>query len=131
MSCDKAILAALEPLEGLRTAPGPVELLREAVPPFVFFLQVYEEETDTLEGGAGLFTSEYEIHLVTALYAQLQELAPRVRLALRGLAGQTVAGTLVQRVTVEQASPDLREREVGYYRRVYRARFNYQEEDES
>ena len=50
------------------------------------------------------------------------------RSALLGLQGQTLDGLTIEHVTVQQASPDLKEREADLYRRAFALRMNYQEE---
>lgn len=129
MTPEQAILTALEPIAGLSGKVYPLEGLKNATAPFVFYLRQAEDEEETLDGPAGLLSATFEINCVAATYAGLTALARAVRPALQALQGTVHSGLLIERATVRQASPDLKEREVNLYRRMYVLQINYQEEE--
>ena len=131
MTPEEAILTALEPIAGLRDKVYPMEALKNATAPFVFYCQTAGDEEDDLDGQTGLQTTAFEIHCVAKSYAALVSLAGAVRLALQGMQGRTYGSLLIERAKVRQASPDLHEREVNMMRRVYTLQLDYQGGNES
>ena len=131
MTPDKAIVTALETIAQLQGSVYPAEALKNAAAPFVFYLQHAEDEEETLDGPTGLMSAVFEIGCVAKSYASLIWLAGAVRPALQRMQGQTYEGLLIERATVRQASPDLKEKEVGLYRRALRLELHYQKEENS
>lgn len=129
MTPEEIIVAALETIDGLRSNVYPAEALKNATAPFVFYLQAADDETETLDGPTGLMSATYEIHCVAQSYAVLLWLVGSVRPALQAMQGKTYNGLLIERASVRQASPDLKEREVGLYRRMLRLELHYQKEE--
>lgn len=122
------ILAALSPLPGLAGKVFPLEGLKNAEPPFVFYAQLNFDEADALDGPSGLLSAAFEINCVARSYGELKTLAARVRPALQSLEGTEREGLSIQRAAVRQASPDLKEHEVHLFRRMYVLQLDYQEE---
>ena len=108
----------------------PLEAPRGMTPPLVIYIQETETEEETLEGGSGLLTRRYHLLMVAVSFDQLDRLCFKCRVPLLNLQGSTWDGDgvefLVERVTLEQRSPDIREPEVGYYRRSYDLEIDYQ-----
>lgn len=128
MTPDRVIKAALETAAGLSGKVYPLEGLKKASPPFVFYLQRAEDEEEALDGPVGLLSASFEINCVARTYAGLVALAGDVRPALQALQGAAHGGLLIERAQVRQASPDLKEMEVNLYRRMYVLQLNYQKE---
>lgn len=126
MTPEQAILTALEPIAEISGKVYPLEGLKNAAAPFVFYLRLTEEEDEALDGLTGLQSGTYEINCVAQNYAQLIALAGSVRPALQGMQGKTYDGLLIERATIRQTSPDLKETEVNLYRRMYVLQLNYQ-----
>lgn len=126
MTPDVAIKAVLEPIDGLRSKVYPVDALKDAAPPFVFYVQHEEDESDDLDGQTGLQSASFEIHCVAKSYASLVAVAAAVRTALGNMQGKTFEDLLIERAKVRQSSPDLNEREVHLLRRVYTLQLDYQ-----
>ncbi len=126
MTPEKAFLTALEPIDSLKSKVYPVNALKNAPPPFVFYAQKEEDGVDDLEGQTGLQTATFEIHCVAKSYAALVAVCGSVRSALQGMQGKIFGDLLIERVKVRQASPDLHEREVNLMRRVYTLQLDYQ-----
>lgn len=126
MTPENMILTVLEPIAGLKGKVYPMEALKNATAPFVFYRQTAEEEDDDLDGRNGLHTATFEIHCVARSYAALVSLSGSVRQALQYTQGRIYAGLLIERVKVRQASPDLYEREVNMMRRAYTLQLDYQ-----
>lgn len=131
MTPEQAILTVLEPIEGLKGKVYPAEALKNASAPFVFYLQHAEDEEETLDGPTGLMSATFEINCVAQNYATLIWLAGAVRPALQRLQGNTYGDLLIERASVRQASPDLKETEVKLYRRMFQLDFRYQKEENS
>lgn len=129
MTPEEAILTVLEPLDGLRGKVYPAEALKNATAPFVFYLQHVEDEEETLERPTGLMSATYEINCVATSYATLIWLVGAVRPALQFMQGKTYGDLLIERASVRQASPDLKEKEVGLYRRMLSLELRYQKEE--
>ena len=126
MTPENVILTVLEPIAGLKGKVYPVEALKNATAPFVFYRQTADEEDDDLDGLNGLCSTTFEIHCVARSDAALVSLSGAVRLALQRIQGLSFDGLLVERAKVRQASPDLNEREVNLMRRVYTLQLDYQ-----
>lgn len=128
MTPDEVIKTALEPIAGLANKVFPLEGLKNATAPFVFYLQAAEDEEETLGGSTGLLSASFEVNVVARTYAELVALAGAVRANLRALQGTIHDGLLIERAIVRQTSPDLKEREVNLYRRAYVLQMHYQKE---
>ena len=126
MTPEQAIKTALEPIAEISGKVYPLEGLKNAAAPFVFYLRLTDEEEETLDGPTGLQSGTFEVNCVAQNYAQLIALAGSVRTALQGLQGATHDGLLIERAAIRQTSPDLKEREVNLYRRMYVLQLNYQ-----
>jgi len=131
MTPEQAILTVLEPIDGRRGKVYPAEALKNATAPFVFYLQHSDDEEETLEGPTGLMSAVFEINCVAQSYATLIWLVGAVRPALQSMQGNTYEGLLIERASVRQASPDLKEKEVGLYRRMLHLEIHYQKEENS
>lgn len=128
MTPEQAFISALTPVESIRGKVFPVETLKYATAPFVFYLQQSDDEDDTLDGPTGLMSAVYELNCVTQTYAALITLVSQVRSALQSMQGCVFGDLLIERVSVRQASPDLREKEVNLYRKTLRLELHFQKE---
>lgn len=126
MSPDTVIVAALETVEALAGKVFPLEAPKNTAAPFVIYLRGSAEEAQSLDGGVGLYRALFEINVVAGSYAQLSTAGDAARAALLGLWDSESGGYRIERVTVEQSSPDLWESEVQLYRRSYNLNINYQ-----
>ena len=129
MTPEQAILTVLEPIEELQNKVYPAEAIKNAAAPFVFYLQHTEDEEETLDGPTGLMSALFEVNCVAQSYASMLWLVSTVRPALQSMQGQTYEDLLIERVSVRQASPDLKEKEVGLYRRMLQLEIHYQKEE--
>lgn len=128
MTPEQAFISSLAPVESIRGKVFPVEALKNATAPFVFYLQQSDDEDDALDGPTGLMSAVYEIHCVTQTYASLISLVSQVRSALQSMQGCVFGNLLIERVSVRQASPELREKEVNLYRKTLRLELHFQKE---
>lgn len=128
MNPDLAIVDELSRVPKCKDKVYPLEALKTASPPFVFYVRLSQDEELTLDGGAGLMEATYELNCVAKTYKALTVLADDVYRRLRQMTGKAYSGLLIERATVRQTSPDLKERDVGLYRRMYVLRLEYQEE---
>lgn len=126
MTPELAVKAVLEQLDGLADKVFPAEALKNAVPPFVFYLLDEDSEKEALDAPTGLCLAALEIHCVARNYGELVALASAVRAALRGMQGQTFEGMLIEHVVIRQRSPDIKETEVNLYRRMFVLQLDYQ-----
>ena len=144
MTIDRVLVRALETvplLEDPATHDAkvwPLQPKKNALPPFCFYEQQTDELDEDLEGDNELRHTRIQLHVVTAYYGQQATIAQAVRALLKALQGETVyedpedltsASLLVERAHMEQASPDLYETEVGWFRRIYVIDFDYQQDD--
>ena len=70
-----------------------------------------------------------EIHVVAGSYAAMASTAALAAAAVKRLRGIQTGGVYIERVSVSQQSPDLKEMEVNKFRRMYLLRIDYQEGD--
>lgn len=103
------------------------EALKNATPPFNFYRSRADDEEYCLDGYTGLLSADFDVHCVAITYAQIVALCGATRSALRGLQGETHNGLYIEQVIVKQASPDLKEKEVGLYRRMFSLQIKFQE----
>lgn len=126
MNLEQAVVSVLEGLDGLSGRVFPAEALKNAAAPFAFYLLDEDGEREALDGLTGLCSAALEIHCVAKNYGELTALSAAVRMALRGVGGQAFGSLFVERAVVRQRSPDIKETEVGLYRRVYALQLDYQ-----
>lgn len=122
MDIEQAVVRALE-----TAAPGKVyaaAAIKGAAAPFVFYVLHRDEAVEELDGDTTLRAATFE---VDAVGKDLAALGARVSAALKVLRGTSGAGLEIQRARVTQESPDIKEREVNLWRRVYALRINYLE----
>ena len=131
MTPEQVILTVLEPIETLRGKVYPAEALKNATAPFVFYLQYSDDEEEALDGPTGLMSVTFEVNCVAQSFASLIWLVGAVRPALQSMQGNIYGDLLIERVSVRQASPDLKEKEVGLYRRMLQLEIHYQKEEKS
>ena len=129
MTPEEAIKTVLGPIAGLRGKVYPAEAIKNVPAPFVFYLQHSEDEEETLDGPTGLMSADFEINCVAPTYAGLTRLVADVRQALQSMQGVTYGDLLIERASVRQASPDLKEKEVNCYRRMLSLAIYYQKEE--
>ena len=129
MTPEEVIKTVLEPIAGLQDKVFPAEAIKNVSAPFVFYLQHREDEEETLDGPAGLMSADFEINCVAQTYAGLTGLVAAVRPALQSMQGVTYGNLLIERASVRQASPDLKEKEVNLYRRMLSLAIHYQKEE--
>ena len=129
MTPEETIKTVLERTAGLQDKVFPAEAIKNVPAPFVFYLQHSEDEEETLDGPAGLMSADFEINCVAQTYAGLTGLVAAVRPALQAMQGVTYGDLLIERVSVRQASPDLKEKEVNLYRRMLTLAIHYQKEE--
>lgn len=128
MALEQIIKTALEGVKGLSGHVYTAEALRDE-PLFAFYrIRTWNEE-EVLEGGTGLETAEVEIHVVAGSYAAMASTATLAAAAVKRLRGIQTGGVYIERVSVSQQSPDLKEMEVNKFRRMYLLRIDYQEGD--
>ena len=126
MTPEQAVTAVLETVDGLAGKVFPAEALKNAAAPFAFYLLDEDSEREALDGPTGLCSATLEVHCVARNYGELVAMSAAVRSALRGMQGQTFDGMLIERATVRQRSPDIKEVEVNLYRRMYVLQLDYQ-----
>lgn len=131
MDLDQIIEQAVAAVPGLSSnRVFPLEGLQRADPPFVLYIRQSNLAQETLDGDCELRSRRYEINCVAASYGGLNVLSRRTEGALHAMAGKLYSAegepaVLVQRVRFTQESPDLREAQVGLYRRVYALEVDY------
>ena len=141
LSPEFALVAALEAVPALKCKTNALQPKKGVRPPFAFYVSDTDDEEQALDGGTGLQRYTATVHLVSGSFRGLQLLCAWARsavLAMRGVTYSTPenepADVLQGRILVEdaimtQSSPDLYEAEVGYYRRMYNVRIDYQTEE--
>ncbi len=141
ISPEFALVQALETVPGLQDKTNALQPKKGVKPPFAFYVSSTDDEEQALDGGTGLMRYTATVHLVSGSFRGLQLLCAWARsavLAMRGSTYSTPADEpddvlrgriLVEDTEMQQSSPDLYEAEVGYYRRMYNVRIDYQTEE--
>ncbi len=106
----------------------PGEAPKTAGSPFVVYMMASNREKMALDGPTGLWTAVFDVNCVADTYSVMVSLAERVSSALSEIRGKTFDGLLVEQVNI-QASPDLKEVDVGLWRRLYTLTLDYQVTD--
>ena len=126
---EAAVCAALRTIEQLSGRVYPLEGLKSAAVPFViYFRQQWEAEED-LHGTIALEKAIFELDLITETYADLVSISGSLQEKLLGLKCEEYDGLTIERSTLRQTSPDIREHEVDLYRRMFVLQINYQKEE--
>ena len=119
-------------LDAIKTAPGlsgkiyHAEALKNAAPPFAFWIQDSEETEQALDGYTELESAVYSLHLCARKLESLDPMARSVRTSVIALQGTEENGYIYERIDIRQISPDINEKEVGLYRKVYQISIDYQ-----
>lgn len=140
LSPEFALVAALETVPGLLGKTNALQPKKGIKPPFAFYVSDTDDEEQALDGGTGLMRYTATVHLVSGSFRGLQLLCAWARSAVLAMRRGTYStpenddGAPRGRILVEdagmtQSSPDLYEAEVGYYRRMYAIRIDYQIEE--
>lgn len=143
-----ALVAALDGIPVLQDPDGNPKVAalqpkKDWRAPFVFYIPDEDSEELALDGPTGLQSWSAAVHFVAGTYRGLQLLCQRAKRALFEMQGNIYRTSetetdddpgvngiiLVETVNMEASSPDLVEMEVGYYRRVYTVRIDYQTEE--
>lgn len=125
MDIEQAVVKALG-----TAAPGKVyaaAAIKGAAAPFIFYILHRDEAVEELDGDTTLRAATFEVDAVGRGAKDLAALGAKVTAALKALRGTSSAGLEIQRARVTQESPDIKEREVNLWRRVYALRINYLE----
>lgn len=101
------------------------QALKNASAPFVFWIQQREETETDLNGVTELHSDAFDFHCVAGSLSALESLSANVKAAVLSLQGTAVGGYLFQRVAISMISPEIHEKEVGLYRKVYSVTINY------
>lgn len=120
---------------------GALQPKKDWKAPYLFYIPEVDDEEEALDGSTGLQRFAATLHCVAGTHRGLQLLCQRCKRALKVMRGTVYStpehdqeaglkGTvLIEDVTLVQSSPDLREMEVGLYRRMYTVRLDYQTEE--
>ena len=118
---------AVETVESLSGSVFHAEALKNATPPFAFWLQDEEDAEEDLSGYTELQNAAFELHFCARKLETLEPITRAAKKAILSLQGKTLDGVLYERILIRQSSPLITEKEVGLYRKVYRISVNYQE----
>lgn len=141
LSPEFALVQALETIPLLQGRINALQPKKGVRPPFAFYVSDADDEDQALDGGTGLKRYTATLHLVGETYLGLHLLCARAKMAILEMRGRAYStpenepdDVLRGRILVEdtgmtQSSPDLYETEVGYYRRMYSIRLDYQTEE--
>lgn len=141
LSPEFALVQVLETVPGLRGKTNALQPKKGVKPPFAFYVSDTDDEEQALDGGTGLKRYTATLHLVGETYLGLHLLCARAKMAILDMRGATYTmpendaddalqgQILVEDAGMTQSSPDLYETEVGYYRRMYSIRLDYQTEE--
>lgn len=127
---ERAVTGALEAIEGLEDRVCPVLDIQKSTGPLIVYDQDVDDEEKTLSGTAGLFTAEYQVHVLHNTYLKMRQLAEQVKTALKALQGYQHESILIEDATVKLESRDILETKVQLFRRTYRINFQYQFKEE-
>lgn len=140
LSPEFALVQVLETVPVLQNKTNALQPKKGVKPPFAFYVSDTDDEEQALDGGTGLMRYNVTLHLVESSFRGLQLLCAWTRVAILNMRRGTYStpesddGAPRGRILVEdagmtQSSPDLYEAEVGYYRRMYSVRIDYQIEE--
>lgn len=102
------------------------EALKNAKAPFIFWYQTGESITQTLSGYTELRHANFEVSIVAANLASLEEISEDTVEAAISAQNETYGGYRYDVVDIEGVSPTLNEHAVNLYRKSYNIRIDYQ-----
>lgn len=138
LSPEFALVQALETVTELTDKVNVLQPKKGVRPPYAFYTSDTDDEEQALDGGTGLMRYTATLHLVSSSFRGLQLLCAKAKTAVMAMRRDTYTTEndsipggqiLVEDVGMTQSSPDLYETEVGYYRRMYSVRIDYQTEE--
>ena len=141
LSPEFALTAALESVPELAGKVSAIQPKKDFRAPFAFYTPSTDEEQEALDGGTGLQGFVCTLHIVAGSFRALQLLCLKAKRTVRSMCGQTFSTPekdpdpgpkgriLIEDTDMTQSSPDLFETEVGYFRRMYTVRLDYQTEE--
>lgn len=126
MSVAEILTTAVKNITGLNNRVYYAQALKNAAAPFCFWEDSAWDEEDALDGPSGLQSESFLFHVVSSHLSELETLSEALKSQIRALGGTVSGGILIEEVHLSRTSPDLNEREVGLYRRVFLVEVNYQ-----
>ena len=127
-SIDSFVKNTLEGVSGL--GPGhvaAVEQMTGVSSPFSAFSRQSWDEEKALDGFTGLQSAGFDLDIVAGSVAAVAVIEAMVISAFRAKQQTTADGLLIESVDIRQVSPDLREINIGQFRRAYDLQINFQE----
>lgn len=122
-----AIKTAIETVPELTGKVYHAEALKNASAPFAFWLQDEEDAEEDLAGYTELQRASFELHLCARKLETLGPMAHAVKSAVAALQGSVENSVLYEHILIRQISPEILEKEVGLFRKVYRISVDFQE----
>lgn len=141
LSPEFALEATLQSVPALSGKVSVLQPKKDVRPPFAFYSTDADSEERALNEDTGLQSWSGTLHLVSSTFRGLQLLCARAKLSIREMRGESYATpqddtdagprgrVLIEDAEATQISPDLFESEVGYFRRMYSVRLDYQTEE--
>lgn len=126
MAVIDAILDAVKGIPALEDRVFHAEALKNASPPFAFWLQTSESTEQALDGYTALENASYELHLCARKLESLDPMVRAVRSAVIAIQGTETDRVLYERIDFRQITPEINEKEVGLFRKVYQISVDYQ-----
>jgi hypothetical protein len=141
MSPEFALVTTLESVPILVNKVSALQPKKDVRPPFAFYISDADDEDRALDGDTGLQRWTGTLHLVGGTLRGLQLLCARTKKVVRDMRGGVFSTppddadtgprgrVLIEDAVLTQSSPDLYESSVGYYRRMYTVRLDFQTEE--
>lgn len=126
IALEKAMVAALEGIDGLLDRVCPVTDIHKSTGPLAVYDPRQEETQRSIEGPVELMQATVLVHVLHNTYMKMRLLSEKVKKALQAMEGLRKGPLLVEAVEVELASPDLYEGKAELFRRSYHVTFFYQ-----
>jgi len=127
VSVFRPIRQRIEQIQDLNKKVFYAEALKNASPPFSFWLQKGGTTEQALDGYTELNRSTFHIHVVGRNLDEMDRLAEQVRSAIISMQGTVAGGYLYERVSIQDTSPDIKDKDVNLYRRAYVVAIHWQE----
>lgn len=125
MAIEAILCAQLESVAGLSGKVFPCSAKEGTKAPYLVYLQTGGSTYEALDGYMDLNQKSFELNVVHTSYKNMKSLAELVISKLKGMQGCTISGTLIQKLSIDENSPELYESEVNFFRKIINIKIIY------
>lgn len=124
---DTYIVTQLESITAITGKIFPVDAPESQKMPYVTYALENSDEKKSHEGYRGLFIDTFAFDIISKRADEVKTITKAIRDKLKSIE-KTNIGVYIQEVTIDSASPELKEYEIQAIRKILTVKISYQED---